>query len=203
VNVATIAGSNGLSRAIDTLILQTASTEAAGALLAAQAYQMRVGPRNARAASENGQGGIYAATMAAMELQRVVAEFEHDYAGARGWDAARRAIADAFSAEWAETTLSWILRLENAPRGGMEPGTRTLVRWGLGLPIMGDLLPALDALLRVADGEHGEAARGAIGAVNDAVIGAVLRGVRLEWLQGTLDTWARTTDGPEITLTVG
>jgi hypothetical protein len=199
--MATIVGSNGLSRAIDALILQSAATEAAGALLVAQAYQMRVGLRNAKAASENGQGGIYEAVTAAQELHVIVVEFERDYPGESGWEVAGQAITDAFSAEWAQTVLGWILRLENAPSCDLEPAAASLVRWGLGLPVMGGLLGALDALLRVADGEHGEAARDAVEAVNDAVIGAVLRGVRMEWLQTTLDIWARTTGGPEIVLT--
>jgi hypothetical protein len=189
-------------RVIDELILGDAAVEAAGAVLLANAFIMRVGPWNAKAASENGQGDVYAATMAAIELQLAVAEFECDYPGERGWDMAQRAIAKAFGAEWAQTALGWILRLENAPSCDLEPGTRSLVRWGLSLPVMGDLLPALDALARFETSD-GEATRGAIGAVNDAVIGAVLRGVRLEWLQSALDTWARTTGGPEIALTIG
>jgi hypothetical protein len=138
--------------------------------------------------------------MAAIGLQAIVAEFEHDHPGKRGWDPAQQAIAQVFGAAWAEMTLSWILRLENAPCDHLEPGTPSLVRWGLGLPIMGDLLPALDALSQF-ESSDGEAARGAIEEVRVAITVALSRGVRWQWLQGALKTWAHATGGPEILLT--
>jgi hypothetical protein len=180
--------SGDAGHAIDEIILNDAAVELAGALLLANAYMMRVGPRNAEAASKDGRGAVYDATMAAIELQRIVAEFEYKYPGASGWQAAQRAIAEVFGATWAQMTLSWILRLENAPCDQLEPGTPSLVRWGLGLPIMGDLLPALDALSQLGEAanEHGEATRARVEAVRDAITGALARGVKPEWLQGVL-----------------
>jgi hypothetical protein len=189
-----------VGRALDELFLDEAAVEVAGALLVAHAYLMKVGPRNATAASENGQGAAYNATMAAIELQRVVAKFECEYPGARGWEVAQRAIAGVFGASWAETTLSWILRLENAPNCELEPGTPSLVRWALGLPILGGLLPALDTLSQF-ERSDGEAARAAIEGVRAAITNALSRGVRWQWLAGALSTWARATGGPEIALT--
>lgn len=202
IATATSAAKDGLSRAIDLLILATAATDGAGALLIAQACLMQVGPKNASAALEDGRGAVFHALKETIELQTIVSAFERDYPGEDGWHQAHNAIADAFGAEWAAATLAWSLQIADAgAKAGLnpDPGAETLVRWALSLPVMGWLMPALDALLpyKNTDGS-GEGARGAAEIVRENVIAAIERGVRVDWLQSTLEVWTRTTGGPAI-----
>jgi hypothetical protein len=205
VNAPTLpaAASDDLDRAIDALFVATAATEAAGALLVAQACLMQIGTENATAALREGRGVVFHAVVAATEMQTLVAAFERDYPGADGWQAARQAILDAFGAEWADATLTWALQVASAGAAAeLDPGTDTLVRWALSLPVMGGLMPALDALMSVgAPNGGGEAARGAAEAVRGSILAAVGRGVSRDWLERALGTWASATGGPAIVFT--
>ncbi len=162
---------------------------------------MRLGPTNATAALQDGRGAVFNAAREAIAMQTLVAAFERDYSGPDGWQAARQAIADAFGDGWADATLAWVLHVVGAGANRDHPGTETIVRWALSLPVMGALMPALDALLHFkgTDGS-GEAARAAVNVVRDSIIAAGEHGVQLDWLNYTLGIWTRTTGGPVISL---
>lgn len=178
---------------IDRLLLDTAATDAAGALLVAQADVVHLGRDNALTALKDGQGPVFHALTEAIELQVLVAAFERDHPGADGWKASQQAITDDFGDDWAQQTLVWVLRIAGVKTSEPEPGGASLTRWALALPVMGNLLPALDDLLASRSDETTQAVR-------DAIFQAVEQAVDPTWLQRILDLWTDTTGGPEITL---
>lgn len=186
---------------IDLLFIDLAAVDSAAALLMVEAYLLQLGPNNAPGGCEKGKV-IHTAVVAAEMLQTYVADFEWRSMGWNGWEFVERAIADKFGAEWAKTVLGWVVHLERI--GPIGRGASTLARWVLSQPVMGSLLPDLDALLlawqRAGDGGSFTDMYDAAEAVRADVLTAIDHGASPTRLQGALDLWSSSTGGPTMAL---
>jgi hypothetical protein len=82
-----------------------------------------------------------------------------------------------------------------------------MAEWMLSEPAMGDLGAGLEALLAACEADggdpQGEATRGAVAAVGEAVGAALRRGCEAACVQSALNWWTAAAGGPTITVRVG